>query len=204
MVNNIIFGLTGPSGAGKSTAAVELAAEGCAVVDCDVLAHRVVEKNEECKTALAERFGQDILDVKRKLNRKLLGSRAFSGPEETKALNEITHPFILAAIREEIHRLKEAQKRYIVLDAPTLLESGCGELCDFILVVTAPYQTRKERICLRDSLTEEEAEKRLSAQPPEEFYMDHADFVLDGTAEAPNLIRKIRTILKTIEGGYDA
>ena len=204
MVSNIILGLTGPTGAGKSSIAVELAAEGCTVVDCDVLAHRVVEKDEECKTALAERFGQDILNEKRKLDRKLLGSRAFRNAEETQALNGITHPYILKAVKEELCRLKGAHKRFIVLDAPTLLESGCAEFCDFIMVVTAPRDIRKERICLRDGLTEEEAEKRLSAQPPESYYTDHADYVLDGAGTPSNLNRKVRTILKSIEGGYDA
>jgi dephospho-CoA kinase len=202
-VNSIIVGLTGQTGAGKSTIAMELATEGCDVIDCDVLSHRVVERSEACKSSLAENFGQDILDEKGKLNRKLLGSRAFRSTEETKLLNSITHPYILQTLRSEIRQRKEEKKRFIVLDAPTLLESGCGDLCDFIIVVTAPEDVRRDRIMERDHLTTDEAAARMSIQPPEEFYTDYADFVIDGTLEIPSLSRKVRTILKSIEVGYD-
>lgn len=178
--------------------------EGCAVIDCDVLAHRVLEHSELCKAELAKNFGQDILDEKGKLNRKLLGSRAFRSKEETNLLNSITHPHILKALREEIRKLKDEKKKFIVLDAPTLLESGSGDLCDFIIVVTAPPEVRKARIIGRDSLAEAEADARMSAQHPEAFYTHHADFVIDGTLEQSNLARKLRTILKSIEGGYHA
>jgi dephospho-CoA kinase len=55
----------------------------------------------------------------------------------------------------------------------------------------------------RDHLTTDEAAARMSIQPPEEFYTDYADFVIDGTLEIPSLSRKVRTILKSIEVGYD-
>ncbi|MDD5952756.1 MAG: dephospho-CoA kinase [Oscillospiraceae bacterium] len=201
MENSVIVGLTGQTGAGKSTVCLELAAEGCAIIDCDVLAHKVVEQSEPCKEALAQNFGQDILDEKGHLDRKLLGSRAFRTKEETALLNQITHPYIQKALRKEIQDRRAEKRKFIVLDAPTLLESGCDNLCDFIIVVTAPKDIRKQRIIDRDHLTEAEADKRIAAQQPEEFYTHPADFVIDGTMMQGTLSRKVRTILRSIEGG---
>ena len=204
MVNSVVIGLTGPTGAGKSTVCVELAAEGCSIIDCDVLAHRVLDNSSPCKEALSKAFGQDILDDKGKIDRKLLGSRAFGTAEHTKLLNGITHPYILAAIKDEIRKRKEEKRQFIVLDAPTLLESGAGDLCDFVIVVTVPEDIRRERIMQRDCMTAEAADQRIAAQPSATFYTDKADYVIDGTQDPANLSRKVRTILKSITGGYDA
>lgn len=203
MVNSFVIGLTGQTGAGKSTICVNLAAEGCAIIDCDVLAHRVLNQNEDCKRELAQNFGQDILDETGKINRTLLGSRAFRGLEQKELLNAITHPYILQAIREEVQKLKQEGKQFIVLDAPTLLECGAGDLCDFIIFVTASLKTRKQRIMQRDHLSEEAADRRLAVQQPDAFYTAHADYVINGEMEASAMDRKVRTILKSIQGGYD-
>ena len=178
--------------------------EGCAVIDCDVLAHKVLDNSDPCKAALAANFGQDILDEKGKLDRKLLGNRAFRSQEETALLNKITHPYILEAMREEIRALKGERKQFIVLDAPTLLESGSGDLCDFIVVVTAPQDVRRARIMERDGLTAAAADQRMAVQHPDAFYTHHADFVIDGTLDNANRSRKVRTILRSIAGGYNA
>ena len=202
MENSVVIGLTGQTGAGKSTVSIELAMEGCAIIDCDVLAHRVVEQSEPCKAELAQQFGADILDEKNHLNRKLLADRAFRSSEETERLNEITHPYIWEALRKEIYALKRQKTDFIVLDAPTLLEAGGDKFCDFVMVVKAPETVRRERIIQRDHLKPEQADRRIHAQPPESFYTHHADYVLDGTKGRDALSRKVRTILRSITGGY--
>lgn len=208
MANNVIVGLTGPTGAGKSTACLEMVMHGCAVIDCDVLAHRVLNENKTCQKELTDRFGADIIIAdgkdKGKMDRKLLGSRAFASEENTAALNAITHPHIRTAMENEIQKLQESGKEIIILDAPTLIESGTTAMCDKIIVVTAPAEVRKARIMERDNLTEGAADARMSAQKPETFYTEHADFIIDGTLDLCCLAERVHSIVRELKGAHHA
>ena len=57
----------------------------------------------------------------------------------------------------------------IVLDAPTLIESGLYKDCNKTIAVVAPMPVRLERIMQRDKLTEEQALLRMHAQPQDSF-----------------------------------
>ena len=52
-------------------------------------------------------------------------------------------------------------------------------------MVVAPRQERLERIIKRDGITEEEAIKRINSQLSDDFFKQHADYVIDN-AEAPD------------------
>ena len=72
----------------------------------------------------------------------------------------------------------------LVLDAPTLLESGLDTACSRILVVNAPKEERLERILRRDGISREAALRRLEAQPSPDFYISRADFVAENGPSA--------------------
>ena len=87
----------------------------------------------------------------------------------------------------------------IVLDAPTLFESGLAGDCCSTIGVLAPAQVRLQRIMERDGLTREQALLRLNAQPKDDFYLSRCDAVLNGCAaqavlkeQVADLIRKAR------------
>ena len=179
----MIVGLTGPSGAGKSTAAKVLEQADWAVIDCDQLTRSPEVYTADCVAELREAFGQDIA-ADGVLNRKLLAERAFADPAKKKRLEEITFPYILTAVRRALESAFSAGKQVAALDAPTLFESGLDSACARILVVTAPEEERLARICQRDGISEETARRRVSAQYPEEFYVNRADWVLENRAGA--------------------
>src|SRR5690348_12505829 len=87
-------GLTGGIGSGKSTVAGRLAELGAVVVDADVLAREVVAPGSEGLRAVAERFGDDVLDDDGALNRPALGAVVFGDEQARCDLEGITHPLI--------------------------------------------------------------------------------------------------------------
>lgn len=187
VINTIrVVGLTGPTGAGKSTVATLWRELGAAVIDADELARLVTEPDSPCLAALAEAFSPAILRADGTLDRRELAARAFASPEATKTLNAITHPAILALLRQRLEGAADQGYAEAVIDAPLLFEAGADSLCHHIVAVTAPVEKRQQRIMQRDGIDAEAARRRIAAQQADEFYCREGVSVLynDTTEEA--------------------
>jgi dephospho-CoA kinase len=139
----MIIGLTGVYCAGKNHIARLLEERGLPVLDVDKLGHGALETE---KSAVLERFGEDILDREGRIDRKLLGARVFGKPEELAALEAIVHP---AANRETLAWI-ERQGGNCVINAALLHRSSVS--LDAVIVVEAPFFTRLLRARRRDRL----------------------------------------------------
>lgn len=191
----MIIGLTGQTGAGKSTVSRFLEQKGVAVIDCDKVAREVTEKGSPLLSELAKAFGEDIILADGSLSRRELAIRAFETPQKTEVLNSITHPAILNAIKKKI---AEYTNKVIVLDAPTLIESGAHMLCDKIVAVVADESVRKERILSRDNISQKEAEKRMSAQKDDSFYARYADALICNNGTETELMHRAEQVFNEI------
>ena len=199
--NTVVIGLTGQTGAGKSTVGESLLRRGAAWVDADLIAHDVADNEKVCLADLALEFTIDILNVDGTLNRKKLADIVFHDKAKLRRLNEIIVPYILRAIEAELARLRAEGHHYIVLDAPTLFESGCDRYCDVIISVVADEQLRLQRILGRDGLTHEEAEARIQAQHRESYYVRRSDFVIENNDTVDTLCLKVAEVMSRIETG---
>ena len=199
--NTAVIGLTGQTGAGKSTVGESLLRRGAAWVDADLIAHDVADNEKVCLADLALEFTIDILNVDGTLNRKKLADIVFHDKVKLRRLNEIIFPYIIRAIEAELARLRAEGHHYIVLDAPTLFESGCDRYCDVIISVVADEQLRLQRILGRDGLTHEEAEARIQAQHRESYYVRRSDFVIENNDTVDTLCLKVAEVMSRIETG---
>lgn len=197
MDKTIVIGLTGPTGAGKSTVAQAMLERGCALVDCDRVAREVTDSCEPCLRELSQEFGGDILRDGR-LDRRLLASRAFSSPEKSLRLNEITHPWICRKSVEKIESFRQAGVPAVLLDAPLLFEARMEGICDFVVAVTAPARVRLERILARDGISRELALSRIRAQHSARYYRQRSDFWIDGAAGIESVRSRAGEILSQI------
>ena len=127
---------------------------------------------------MANEFGCDIIEDDGSLNRKLLASRAFKDRESTAKLNAITPPIIKTEFEKELRKAEAEGFSFAVIDAAALLESSCKDLCEKIIVVTAPEKIRLSRVLLRDGITKEQALIRINAQFPDEYYNEKADILI--------------------------
>lgn len=189
----MVIGLTGQTGSGKSTVAKLLGFES---INADEVAHEVL-LDTRVKNELCGRFGQDILDDNGEINRGELAKKAFANPNSLAMLGAITHPAIIKEILGRIELLEGLGEKIILLDAPTLFESGAHKMCSKIIFVTADGQIRKKRIMERDGLSEQAAELRLRAQKTDDFYKS-ADYKIINNGDKRELEKSALSLKETL------
>lgn len=193
-----IIGLTGQTGAGKSSVREILKKKGATVIDADTVAHDITDNNVNCIYDIVNHFSCLVLNEKGKINRKALGKRVFSDKKELLALNKIIFPYILEAIEHEVLGYIAKGAETVVIDGATVIESGCGKMCDVLVSVVAEEETRLTRIIKRDGISKADAERRVSAQKPEEFYTENSDFVIRNDSTPAELERSVNSVLKNM------
>ncbi len=195
---SIILGLTGQTGAGKTTASNAMKGLGCFIINADLIAKEVILNNKSCIDKLVKVFGDDIKDKNNSIDKKKLAKKAFASHENTKKLNEITHPYIVNNINNKISELKSQKIEIIILDAPLLIESGLDEICDIIVSVICDKDVRIERIMERDSLTKSEALLRINAQKGDDFYISKSHYVLNGNCKQDDFCNNAKNLISYI------
>lgn len=191
-MKKIVIGLTGPTGSGKSSACEVAKDMGFKIVDCDALARVAVEKGSCGLKAVVSAFGIDILNEDGTLNRKALAEKAFSSKENTKLLNDTIFPFIKELVVAETIGDK------VLLDAPTLYESGIDSMCCDVIAVLSNEEIRLDRIIRRDSLDSASAKLRISAGKPDEYYIKKTDNIIYNNADKSDFKTQFEVIINKI------
>ena len=153
-----------------------------------------------CIADIALEFGCEYINMDGTLNRRKMARTVFGDKAKLKKLNSLMFPYIIEEIRGELARLKEEQGGLIVLDAPTLFESGADKECDYVVSVTAAAPERERRIIARDGLSQEEARERIAAQHDEDYYKSRSWRVLENNGSADSLKNEVSALLATLEG----
>ena len=189
---SFVVGLTGPTGAGKSSVTDVAKNLGFKIIDCDALARVAVEKGSDGLADIVKVFGGGVLNSDGTLNRKQLAALAFSASDKTELLNKTLLPHIVKLIKAQI------DVPLVLLDAPTLFESGADSLCDDVIVVLCDEKTRKDRIIKRDGIDESAAELRIKAGKDDNFYIERSNNIVYNDCELSILNLKIQKLLNKL------
>ena len=188
----MIIGLTGTIGSGKSTVSARLAKLGALVLDADTISREAGKKGADGLNKIAEVFGKEVIDANGELDRKALAGIVFSDESKRLILNGIIHPQVLKALKERTHGEKDLNPdRMIVWDVPLLIEVGWVEYVDSVWLVTAPEQTRINRITARDGCTIKQAQSRICAQMSEEEKARFSNEIIDNGGSLEQLYQRV-------------
>jgi len=177
-----IIGLTGNIASGKTEVANFFKDLGAKVIDADQIARDIVEPGEVAWREITDEFGSKIQNSDETINRKKLGEIIFNDQDKRQKLNKITHPKILAKIKERIESYKKEKVKVVIIEAALVAENGgLKNLLDYLIVVTADEETQISRIAKRDNLTREDALSRIHSQMPTSEKIKHATFVIDNS-----------------------
>lgn len=196
----IIIGITGPTGSGKTTALQCIRNRGGCVLDLDAVYHDLLETDQNLLSDLNTRFPGVIQGSV--LDRKALGNIVFADPEALADLNAITGTYIQAETERRLTQAKNQGVPLAAIDAINLLKTNLPQRCHCTIAVTAPVETRVQRLMDRDGISEEYARLRISAQEPNEYFERHCDHTLFNDADSPEEFalrcnRLLDTILNT-------
>ena len=173
-----VLGVTGGSGCGKTVVCRMLRDKGAKIIDADLIAKKTEMAGGSSYEEIIDRFGEDILDGEREIDREKLGKIVFSDPAAMRDLNAIVHKHVSAEIKRRVREYRESDDdgiECIVLDVPIPIEDGFFDTCDWIWAVTANNDVRVERLMRRMNISEEAAEKRIAAQWTNREYAEIAD-----------------------------
>ena len=189
-----IIGLTGGIGSGKTTVANHFRVAGIPVYIADDEARKIMQ-SDEINAEIKKNFGDTVFD-NGILNREKLSGIVFNDPEKLKLLNAIIHPAVKKHFSSWI--LNHKNTPYIIYEAAILFESGSYKDCDIIITVTAPLESRIQRVIQRDKTNRENVLSRINMQWNDEKRIDKSDFVIenDTTEIAKSAVDKILKILK--------
>jgi dephospho-CoA kinase len=185
----ILVGLTGGIGSGKSTVSSLLAARGAHIIDADAVTRDVQQPGSPVLAAIAERFGDAVIDDSGALRRAELAEIVFAQPEALRDLNGIVHPAVGAEIKRRVDELVPTDN-IVVLDIPLLTENPRGELQGKI-VVDVPVDLQVERLVRYRGFTEADARARIARQSSREDRLKDADFVIENSGAVEDLDAQI-------------
>ena len=195
-----ILGITGGIASGKSTADVFFREKQIPVIDCDQIAHDILNKGEEGYELVLKQFGMNILKSDKSINRSALGQIVFDDEKQLETLNRITHPLIFQEIQAKIALNNPSKNSLVVVDAPVLFEANGQKYCDFTLLIAIPESLQMKRLMLRDRLSKGAALKRIRSQMPLSQKEKLADFVINNTGTKQDLKSKLEQLLLEIKG----
>ena len=193
--------LTGGIATGKSYVLERLRRHGVPSLDADALAHGVTASGTEATSAIAARFGADVLAEDGAVDRTKLGPIVFADPAARRDLESIVHPAVYRAIAAGLRAFEIlGTDPFVVVDVPLLYETGAEKDFDRVIVTACLPATQLARLRQR-GLSEDDARRRLAAQWPTDEKASRADFVVmtDGGFEGTNaqvdaIYRKLREL----------
>jgi len=172
--------ITGNIGSGKTTVCKIFKSLGIEVFYADIEAKKLYHDTDVI-TAVESAFGSEVFDKSRQLIRQKLAEIIFRDASSLKILNDIIHPRIMERYRTWLD--ENAQYPYTLHEAAIIYENGLEKQFDAIINVSAPENTRLERIKNREDASDEEIKNRMKRQWPDEKKNELSDFVIvnDGT-----------------------
>jgi dephospho-CoA kinase len=211
----LIVGLTGGISSGKSTVLRIFRKFSSKTIAADEIAHQLTRPGTRVLKEIVKKFGEEVLNRDKTLNRRKLADIIFQDRQKRKNLNAIVHPEIISEIKRKIRQFKKRAERgklresgrktnIIVVDIPLLFEARLEYLVDKIVIVYVPQKIQIERLRRDDNLTVKEARVKVNAQIPIYKKKKYADYIINGNLDPLRLQKQVKSVWKDLLGSVEA
>lgn len=155
-----LIAITGGIGAGKSVVSRILRQMGYPVYDSDSQAKKLMDADCEIKRRLAAEISAAVV-CGGEIQRAVLAEMVFNDSAKLAILNDIVHTSVKADIQEYF---KIQESKIVFVETAILYQSGLNREVDAEWRVTAPLETRIERVELRNGLSRKQVCERIASQ----------------------------------------
>ena len=194
------IGLTGGIASGKSTVSKEFEKLGTFVIDADQIARALTRPQKPLWRKIIRYFGREIQKEDLTIDRSKLGQKVFSREGEREVLNKMIHPEIKRVIDKRRREIgKDDPNAMVLIDAALLIETGAFREMDRVIVVSASKENQIRRLMDRESLSVEEAQRRIKVQMPLEEKLKYADYVINTNGSLEDTRKQVRKIHGELE-----
>ena len=170
----IKLGLTGGIGSGKTFVGAIFSKLGIPVFNADDQARKCMSENEVLKQEIQNVFGDNVYHDGL-LQNKVLADIVFNNNQKLEGLNKLVHP----VVRQRFDSWSvEQTSRIIIKEAAILFESDSHVDIDKVICVSAPEESRIERVIKRDNTSREQVLRRIEIQMPQNEKEKLSDFVI--------------------------
>ena len=193
------IGITGGIGSGKTTVCKFWESQGARVIDADKLAKEVMITNKDLIAAIKKEFGEESYLKNGSLNRAFLAKQAFE-QNKVEILNQLVHPEVYREMDIIKGKAEKEGVEVLVREAALLLQKGRPKNLDYVVLVLAAKDLRKERVTARDQASPEQVEGRMMRQQNFMELTDLADFVITNEGSLQDLLVQAEEVYCTITG----
>lgn len=187
----MIIGITGSFGSGKTTVSKMFAKLGADAIDADKVYHSLIKPGKSCYKKIVRHFGRGILGRSGYIDKQKLGKVVFKDNAKLKTLNSLTHPEVIKEIKKII---KAGKGKFIVIEAPLLIESGFYKQVDKVILVANDREEQVKRVREARGLAAREIFKRIRMQMPFKKKLAFADFIIDNSGSKLDTLNQVAEI----------
>ena len=194
----LLVGLTGSIGMGKSETAKMFRDAGVPVYDADAAVHALYAAGGAAVDPIGAAFPGVVKNGA--VDREALSKYVVGDGDAMKKLEAIIHPLVGQAQFDWLLAVEKEGAAMVILDIPLLYETGGENRVDVVVVVSAPFETQKERVLARPGMTEEKFLGILERQVPDAEKCAKADFVVDTNQGLEHARAQVADIIEALRG----
>ena len=150
------------------------------------------------KDGIRQIFGDSVFDgseiCRKSLAQKVFGSETHHKRALTQ-LEDVVHPEIRRQVEKQLEDIS-GKTEVVVLDAAVMLEAGWNDLCDTIVFVDTPFETRLKRVEENRSWSADELLRREASQISLNDKRAASEFVIDNSGNLENAVEQLALFIE--------